>query len=132
MTTNSPGPIGNQWRSPTRRQLGPCVSAGGFDVIALDLGDARPRLPTAGWIRFKHGAEKQGTTVLVSAPARAAGACAAAVVELSAGTPRFVADGAPLFDGLNARAVRGRGGHEPELQQSEEARCASLAFSCRS
>ena len=34
--------------------------------------------------------------------------------------------------GLQARAVRGRGGHEPEQQESEEARCASLAFSCRS
>jgi protein ImuA len=108
------------------------LGAGGFDLIALDLGDARPRLPTAGWIRFKHGAEKQGTTVLVSAPARAAGACAAAVVELGPGTPRFVADGAPLFAGLRASAVRARGGPEPEQLESEEARCASLAFSCRS
>ena len=108
------------------------LGAGGFDLIALDLGDARPRLPTAGWIRFKHGAEKQGTTLLVAAPARAAGSCAAAVVELGPGAPRFVADGAPLFAGLQTRAVRGRGGHEPEQQESEEARCASLAFSCRS
>jgi protein ImuA len=108
------------------------LGAGGFDLIALDLGDARPRLPTAGWIRFKHGAEKQGTTLLVAAPARAAGSCAAAVVELGPGAPRFVTDGAPLFAGLQTRAVRGRGGHEPEQQESEEARCASLAFSCRS
>ena len=108
------------------------LGAGGFDLIALDLGDARPRLPTAGWIRFKHGAEKQGTTLLVAAPARAAGSCAAAVVELGPGAPRFVSDGAPLFAGLEAKAVRGRGGHEPEQQESEEARCASLAFSCRS
>ena len=108
------------------------LGAGGFDLIALDLGDARPRLPTAGWIRFKHGAEKQGTTLLVAAPARAAGSFAAAVVELGPGAPRFVADGAPLFAGAAARAVRGRGGHEPEQQESEEARCASLAFSCRS
>jgi protein ImuA len=108
------------------------LGAGGFDLIALDLGDARPRLPTAGWIRFKHGAEKQGTTLLVAAPARAAGSCAAVVVELGPGAPRFVADGAPLFAGLQTRAVRGRGGHEPEQQESEEARCASLAFSCRS
>jgi len=108
------------------------LGAGGFDLIALDLGDARPRLPTAGWIRFKHGAEKQGTTLLVAAQARAAGSCAAAVVELGPGAPRFVADGAPLFAGLQTRAVRGRGGHEPEQQESEEARCASLAFSCRS
>jgi protein ImuA len=108
------------------------LGAGGFDLIAIDLGDARPRLPTAGWIRFKHGAEKQGTTVLVSAPARAAGSCAAAVVELAPGAPRFVADGAPLFAGLEARAVKGRGAHEHDGPESEEARCASLAFSCRS
>ena len=108
------------------------LGAGGFDVIALDLGDARPRLPTAGWIRFKHGVEKQGTTLLVSAPARAAGTCAAAVVELGPGTPRFVADGAPLFAGLQAEAVRGRGGHDRAEPESQEARCASLAFSCRS
>src|SRR4051794_14925005 len=108
------------------------LGAGGFDVIALDLGDARPRLPTAGWIRFKHGAEKQGTTLLVAAPARAAGSCAAAVVELRPGAPRFVTDGPPLFAGLEARAGRGPGGHEPEQQEAEEARCASLAFSCRS
>jgi protein ImuA len=108
------------------------LGAGGFDVIGLDLGDERPRLPTAGWIRFKHGVEKQGTTLLVAAPARAAGACAAAVVELGPGAPRFVADGAPLFVGLQAKAVRGRGGHEAAAPESEEARCASLAFSCRS
>src|SRR5215831_16428083 len=81
------------------------LGAGGFDLIALDLGDERPRLPAAGWIRFKHGAEKQGTTLLVAAPARAAGSCAAAVVELLPGAPRFVADGAPLFAGLHARAI---------------------------
>ena len=108
------------------------LGAGGFDLIALDLGDERPRLPTAGWIRFKHGVEKQGTTLLVAAPARAAGTCAAAVVELEVGAPRFVADGAPLFAGLGARAARGRGGHDHEQRDAEEARCASLAFSCRS
>jgi len=108
------------------------LGAGGFDLIALDLGDERPRLPTAGWIRFKHGAEKQGTTVIVAAPARAAGSCAAAVVELAGGAPRFVADGAPLFAGLEAKAIRGRGVHEHAESESEEARCASLAFSCRS
>jgi len=134
------------------------LGAGGFDLIALDLGDERPRLPTAGWIRFKHGVEKQGTTLLVAAPARAAGTCAAAVVELGAGAPRFVADGAPLFAGLEARAIlrrtlrgsrtphdelaraepalphaiRRRGAHEHDAPESEEARCASLAFSCRS
>jgi hypothetical protein len=108
------------------------LGAGGFDLIALDLGDERPRLPTAGWIRFKHGAEKQGTTVIVAAPARAAGSCAAAVVELAGGAPRFVADGVPLFAGFATKATRGRGAHAHADPESEEARCASLAFSCRS
>ena len=39
------------------------VSAGGFDVLALDLGDERLRAPTAAWVRLKHGAERQGTSV---------------------------------------------------------------------
>ena len=53
------------------------------------------------------------------------------VVELGPGAPRFVADGAALFDGLQAEATKGRGVHE-HGPESEEARCASLAFSCRS
>jgi hypothetical protein len=53
-------------------------------------------------------------------------------VELGPGAARFVADGGPLFAGLETQANvsrAGRGGHEREF---EEARCASLAFSCRS
>ena len=108
------------------------LGAGGFDLIALDLGDERPRLPTAGWIRFKHGAEKQGTTLLVAAPARAAGSCAAAVVELAPGAPRFVADGGAAVRRAADKGGEGAGRARARAAESEEARCASLAFSCRS
>jgi hypothetical protein len=105
------------------------VGAGGFDLVAVDLGDERPRAPSAAWIRLKHGAERQGTTILVATPARAAGAFATAAVELTAQAPRYLIDGPPLFQGLRAQATceRGKG---PALE--EGARCAWLAFSCRS
>jgi RecA/RadA recombinase len=106
------------------------LGAGGFDVVALDLGDARPRVPTAAWVRLKHGAERQGTSVLVATPARAVGAFAAAAVEFSGAAPRFVPDGPPLFGGLRAKVERGRGGRATGT--GEDGRCAWLAFSCRS
>jgi RecA/RadA recombinase len=108
------------------------VSAGGFDVVALDLGDGRPRVPTAAWIRLKHGAERQGTSVLVSSTARAVGAFAAAAVELSSATPRFLTDGPVLLDGARAKATclrrSGRSTHEGRGGEQ----CDWLAFGCRS
>jgi hypothetical protein len=82
------------------------VSAGGFDVVAIDLGDERlARVPTAAWVRLKHGAERQGTTVLVATPARAVGAFAAAAIDLHGAAPRFLTDlGPPLLDGVRVRA----------------------------
>jgi hypothetical protein len=110
------------------------LGAGGFDVIGLDLGDARPRVPTAAWVRLKHGAEKQGTSVVIATPCRAVGPCAAAAVELSASTPRFLRDGPPLLDGLRTRLERARGsrGAGRDGTANEDAPCAWLAFSCRS
>jgi RecA/RadA recombinase len=106
------------------------IGAGGFDVVALDLGDARPRVPTASWVRLKHAAEKQGTSVLIATSARAVGAFAAAAIELTGAAPHFVPDGPPLLGGLRAKVERGRGGRTPET--GEDGRCAWLAFSCRS
>ena len=113
------------------------VSAGGFDVLALDLGDERPRVPTAAWVRLKHGAERQGTSVLVATPARAVGAFAAAAVELSAAAPRFF-DGSsggcqPLLDGVRVRieCLR-RAGRSANDTGEPRSPCASVAFTCRS
>lgn len=113
------------------------VSAGGFGVLALDLGDERPRVPTAAWIRLKHGAERQGTSVLVATPARVVGAFATAAVELSAATPRFFEESSTpaLFAGARAKieCVR-RAGRSANDSGPEERRpsCAWLAFTCRS
>ena len=116
------------------------VSAGGFDVLALDLGDARPRpsVPTAAWVRLKHGAERQGTSVLVLTPARAVGAFAVAAVELSATSPRFFPDpgpgGPPLLDGARVKieCVRRAGRSATDNHEEHHAPCAWLAFTCRS
>jgi hypothetical protein len=118
------------------------VSAGGFDVVVLDLGDERPRVPLAAWVRLKHGAERQGTSVLVSTCARTVGAFAAAAVELSAATPRFLTDvGPPLFDGARAKMIclRRSGRNAAEAPQpanttndERNGPCVWLAFSCLS
>jgi len=103
------------------------VGAGGFDLVALDLGDDRPRAPTAAWIRLQHEAERQGTTIVVATPAPTVGSCAAAAVELSAATPELVrAAPAPAwFAGLRTQARWARG----KNHALEEASCAWLAFS---
>lgn len=105
------------------------VSAGGFDLVALDLGDARPHAPTAAWIRLKHGAERQGTTILVATTAPAVGAFAAATVEIASASPSFPRDvgGPPWLAGLRVQARRVRG----KLEAEEGVPCAWLAFSHR-
>jgi hypothetical protein len=113
------------------------VAAGGFDVVALDLGDERPRIPTAAWVRLKHGAERQGTSVLVATPARAVGAFAAAAVELAGTAPRFFDSSGlgtpPLLDGVRVKIVCLRRAHRSANDTGElRAPCASVAFTCRS
>ena len=108
------------------------MSAGGFDVLALDLGDERLRAPTAAWVRLKHGAERQGTSVLVATPARAVGAFAAAAVELSAATPKFYADGPPLLGGARVKidCLRRANRSAADAPRGAHAPCAWLAFTC--
>jgi RecA/RadA recombinase len=110
------------------------VAAGGFDLVALDLGDERPRVPTAAWVRLKHGAERQGTSVLVATPARAVGAFAAAAVELAGAAPRFEGGlSPPLLDLLQVKIVCLRRAHRSANDTGElRAPCASVAFTCRS
>ena len=134
------------------------VSAGGFDVIAIDLGEERPRAPTASWVRLKHGAERQGTSVLVATPARAVGAFAAAAVELRAAAPRFFTDagkgdaegvgggragspsrsaaagGPPLLGGARVQieCVRRAGRSATDNGGEPHTSCAWLAFTCLS
>jgi hypothetical protein len=103
------------------------VAAGGFGTVALDLCDARLRIPDAAWMRLRHAARAQGTTVLVTSNARRLGAFAAAAVDLG-GAPAFDTEGPPLFTRLEVRAHRSRNGRTDGEQQS----CVSLAFTSRS
>ena len=92
------------------------VGAGGFGVVALDLcdSDARRRVADAAWVRLRHGARNQGTTVLVATSTRTLGTAAAAAIELGGGAPMFLTDGPPLFAGVKSRAARVRGGARDE------------------
>jgi RecA/RadA recombinase len=108
------------------------VAAGGFGMVALDLCDlAGPlRAPAAAWMRLKHGAASQGTSVLVATATRTLGTFAAAAVELQGAAPAFLTDGPALFADISTRAARLRGAiPQPEHQLPP---CASLAFTCRS
>ena len=81
------------------------IGAGGFGLVVLDLGEQAPRAPTAAWLRLRHTAERQGTTALVVALARAAGATATTAVVLRDARPRFVAEGGPLLAALETRVA---------------------------
>ena len=120
------------------------VAAGGFGLCAVDLCDARLRVPDAAWVRLQHTARRQGTSVLVAAATRALGTFAAAAVELGNGAPSFLTDGPPLWAGLRVRAARVRDRRpsatrepsattrEPSATREEGSPCVSLAFTCRS
>jgi hypothetical protein len=105
------------------------VAAGGFGTVALDLCDARLRIPDAAWMRLRHAARAQGTTVLVASDARRLGAFAAAAVDLG-GAPAFDSEGPSLFARLEVRAHRLRNGRTQS--DGEQLPCVSLAFMSRS
>jgi len=79
------------------------IGAGGFGLVAIDFGEQSPHAPTAAWLRLRHAAERQGTTVLVIAPGRCAGAAATAAVNLQGAQPLFVAASGPLLMSLQTR-----------------------------
>jgi hypothetical protein len=99
------------------------VSAGGFELVGLDLGDYPPRLPTAGWIRLRNVAEKQGTAVLLTARFPLAGTCSAMSLELRQRDVDFGFDAGldaqseqfrlPLVTGIRSSACVSRGRHGP-------------------
>jgi hypothetical protein len=95
------------------------VSAGGFELVGLDLGDYPPRLPTAGWIRLRNVAEKQGTAVLLTARFPLAGTCSAMSLQLRQSSVDFGLDAGrerfrpPLVAGICSSACVSRGRHGP-------------------
>ena len=105
------------------------VAAGGFGMVALDLCDATLRIPDAAWVRLRHTARAQGTTILIAGGTHRLGSFAAAAIDLG-GAPAFDAGGPPLFTGIqvDVRARRARVQAENENAQP----CASLVFTSRS
>jgi recA bacterial DNA recombination protein len=76
------------------------IAAGGFGLVALDLGEGLARIPSAAWIRLKHAAERQRTAVVVAAPRPTVGAFAASAIDLLARRPLFDDAGPPLLVAL--------------------------------
>jgi hypothetical protein len=73
------------------------IAAGGFGLVALDLGEKAVHIPSAAWVRLKHAAERQRTAVVIAAPRRSVGAFAASAIDLLAGRPLFDGAGPPLL-----------------------------------
>jgi hypothetical protein len=111
------------------------VAAGGFALVALDLGEERPRAEdragrrgasasSSAWMRLKRAAEQQGSAVLLSSARRLPGALGSCAVTLSQARPRFQSEGAPLLLlGLDARVAVQRGGESavaPRLEFAHE------------
>ncbi len=69
-------------QSQTLKSTELLVSAGGFELVALDLGDSVPHLPTTAWIRLRQIAQRQGTVVLLAAGFPLAGSFSATSVQL--------------------------------------------------
>lgn len=109
------------------------IAAGGFGVVGIDLCDTALRIPDAAWMRLRHAARAQGTTVLIAVPHPRLRSFAAAAVELD-GAAAFLTDGPPLFCRLDVRAECRRGARDGAAPANDEARssCVSLAFTCRS
>lgn len=100
------------------------LDAGGFGLVALDLGEAPPRAPTAAWIRLKQLAEKHGTVLLVVASRRPQGAGGRVALGLRRGAVTFYGgpgEGPALFAALEVAAALERG-----RQRDEGARAPRL------
>lgn len=69
-------------QSQTLKSTELLVSAGGFALVALDLGDSRSRPPPTAWIRLRQIAQRQGTVVLLAAGFPLAGSFSATSVHL--------------------------------------------------
>ena len=90
------------------------VHGGGFELIAVDLGDLPPwtlaRTPPAVFVRLQRAVERQATGLLVAGPRRVAGSLAAVAVALLPGAIHWAPGGPGLLAGLEteARLIRSR------------------------
>jgi RecA/RadA recombinase len=93
------------------------LGAGGFTLVAVDLGDGVARVPAASWIRLKRAAVEQQAILLVAAGQRIPGAHGACALGLRSLRPRFDqgknAAAPALLCGLEIFAQVERGAHGP-------------------
>ncbi|TMB05709.1 MAG: hypothetical protein E6J70_01730 [Deltaproteobacteria bacterium] len=86
------------------------LGAGGFGLVALDIGDAGRPCPTPAWPRLARAAERSGTALLVIEPRRQAGTFAAVGLEVAGRRARW--GGGPgrlvVLDGIDARMLIAR------------------------
>lgn len=82
------------------------LRAGGFGVVALDVGETPPRVPDSAWLRLGRATESSGVALVLSSPRRVAGSFAAVTLAASQPRPRFLDgdDGAPrVLEGAAGR-----------------------------
>jgi hypothetical protein len=90
------------------------VQSGGFELVAVDLGDLPPwalaRTPPAVFVRLQRAVERRATGLLVAGPRRVAGSLTAVAVALAPQRLRWAPGGPGLLTGLEteARLVRSR------------------------
>jgi hypothetical protein len=90
------------------------VRGGGFDVIAVDVGDPPPwtlgRINSTAIVRLQRAVEGTPAVLLLAGPRSVAGSLAALVVALGRAVPRWASRGSGLLLGLEteARLVRVR------------------------
>jgi len=90
------------------------VQGGGFELVAVDLGDLPPwtlaRTPPAVFVRLQRAAERAGIGLLIAGPRRVAGSLAAVAVALIPRRVRWLPGGPGLLAGLatEARLIRSR------------------------
>ena len=86
------------------------LGAGGFGLVALDVGDAGRPCPIPAWPRLARAAERSGTALLVIEPQRRAGTFAALGLEVTGRRARW--SGGPgrlvVLDGIDARMLIAR------------------------
>ncbi len=82
------------------------LQAGGFGLIALDLGAVVPRpLRSHVWPRLARAAEQSHTALVVLAPHRVAGSCAVLSLSVRSRVPLWRRGAWPLFEGFETSAL---------------------------
>jgi hypothetical protein len=82
------------------------LQAGGFTLVALDLGVPLPRpLRPSVWPRLLRAAEQSHTAFVILAPQHVAGSCAALSLSLQRCVPRWRHGVWPLFDGFETAVL---------------------------